>query len=268
MARGAGGKDVRRISSSCGPADPAAPGDAGRSLPRVFLPQDAFSDGTAVLDGQAFRHVVRVLRMGAGGRLVLLDGTGRAWVSELNRVGRFEASALLVRGIPEEGQPLREVHLAVPPLKGDRTELVLQKCTELGVSSFHIYPAERSVVRLEGRAEARRERFVSVCRSAAEQCGAFRLPDVHIWESPAAFLQQVRTDARFIAWEREDCLSARSALEGEQPCTLATGPEGGFSQREVDLWSEHGFRPVSLGRRILRAETAPIALCALALCSL
>ncbi|MEJ5299119.1 MAG: RsmE family RNA methyltransferase, partial [Armatimonadota bacterium] len=167
----------------------------------------------------------------------------------------------------EEGPPLREVHLAVPLLKGDRTELVLQKCTELGVSCFHIYPAERSVVRLADRAGARRERFQSVCRSAAEQCGAFRVPEVCIWESVQGFLAQVSTAGRFIAWEEEHRLSARDALQDGRPCTLATGPEGGFSRQEVDLWADHGFRPVSLGRRILRAETAAIAICALALCA-
>jgi 16S rRNA (uracil1498-N3)-methyltransferase len=266
MARGAGGQNLK--SSRQTGTSQRAPLTEARLLTRVFLPPEAFSDGMATLEGQVFRHVARVLRMGEGDHLLLLDGTGRGWVARLERVTRSDATAILLQGVVEEGPPLREVHLAVPLLKGDRTELVLQKCTELGVSCFHVYPAERSVVRLADRAGARRERFQSVCRSAAEQCGAFRVPEVRIWESTQGFLEQVSTAGRFIAWEEEHRLSARDALQDGRPCTLATGPEGGFSRQEVELWAGHGFRPVSLGRRILRAETAPIALCALALCTL
>ncbi len=265
MARGAGGKGVNSARASG--ASRGGGGSTERPLARMFLHPEAFRDGGAVLDGQAFHHAVRVLRMAAGDTLLLLDGSGRGWTARLERVMRSEATATLLHEVPEDASPGREVHLAIPLLKGDRTELVLQKCTELGVSEFHIYPAERSVVRMDGGG-GKRERFVAVCRSAAEQCGAFRMPEVRLWDSARAFLEQVRTPGRLIAWEEESALSARDALGGGEPCTLATGPEGGLTREEVDVWAGYGFRPVSLGRRILRAETAPIALCALALCAL
>ncbi|MEJ5297777.1 MAG: RNA methyltransferase PUA domain-containing protein, partial [Armatimonadota bacterium] len=116
MARGAGGQNLK---SSCPRGTSrTSPLTEARTLTRVFLPPEAFSDGMATLEGQAFRHVARVLRMGEGDHLLLLDGTGRGWVARLERVTRSDAAAILLQDVAEEGPPLREVHLAVPLLKG------------------------------------------------------------------------------------------------------------------------------------------------------
>lgn len=237
-----------------------------RSLTRVFVQPDRLKDGKACLDESQARHLVRVLRMQSGDRVGVLDGTGNAWIAVLEECRKSGAVARLVSPVANPHSESRRVELAVPLLKGEKLDLVLEKCTEMGVSAFHLFPARRSVARISDDAAAKLRRFRAICTSAAEQCGAFTLPDLHIWHSLQELLEHVEAPSRYVAWEHESPASGAAFAGVPGHCIVACGPEGGITHEEMDLWKRHGFQSVSLGGRILRAETAAIVLCALALC--
>lgn len=237
-----------------------------RTLPRVFVEPARIRDGRAVLDEPEARHLLRVLRLRDGDPIAVLDGLGNAWIAVLADCSRASAVASLVCQVPNADASLRHVEMVVPPLKGDRMHLVLQKCAEIGVSRFHIVSFKRCVARLSTD-RGRPDRYHAVLKSAAEQCGAFTVPEVQIWKDAASFLLSSLPERRYIAWEDEEHGSAGDIASGGEACVLASGPEGGLLREEVALWVKHGFRPVTLGNRILRAETAPIVLAGLALCA-
>ncbi len=209
---------------------------------------------------------MRVLRKQSGDRIGVLDGTGNAWIAVLEECRKSGAAARLETPVFNPHSGTRRVELAVPLLKGEKLDLVLEKCTEMGVSAFHLFPARRSVARISDDPSAKLRRFRAICTSAAEQCGAFTLPGLRIWPSLEELLEQVEAPSRYVAWEHEPPASGAAFAGEPDHCVVACGPEGGITEEELQMWKRHGFESVSLGGRILRAETAAIAMCALALC--
>lgn len=239
------------------------------ALPRFFVEnaKEVLPDCVIYLSPSNSRHLTTVLRKPQGSCVGLLDGFGRAWLARLEEPSGKQAAVRVLQEVADTRPTLRHVELAIPFLKGEKMDLVLQKATEMGVSVFHIVPAERSVVRLDrDRSGQKLARFTGIVTSAAEQCGAFVLPRVRVWNSLEDFFSSLPESSRYIAWENESGRSAMGLVRDDRPCVLASGPEGGFSEREILQWEGSGFQSISLGRRILRAETAAIALAALALC--
>lgn len=237
-----------------------------RGLTRVFAEPQSIMEGIAHLDESQAGHLTRVLRKSAGDPVGVLDGAGSGWIARLESCSKKSASARLLRAVPNPDLALRRVETVIGPLKGDRMDLVLQKCAEIGVCRFHIVPFERGVARVRAD-EAKQARYRAILRAAARQCGAFTIPDVRIWDDIEAFFPSALPALRYIAWEEEAAVPAAEIVEGSEPCVLATGPEGGLSAAEAALWVRSGFQTVSLGQRVLRAETAPIVMAGLALCA-
>jgi len=244
-----------------------------RRLTRVFVPPSRIQDHTVELSEPQARHLIRVLRKSVGDEIAVLDGTGGAWIAVLDEATKNRARARFTTDVPNPEVGMRHVELVVPPLKGEKMDFVLQKCTEIGVSVFHVVPMERSIARVRDNDESKLNRYRSIIVSAAEQCGAFILPKLNIWTQIDDFLCQIAPAERYIAWEEESRGSnsqksrLNSLLGGQNPCILATGPEGGLSAEEVGRWRSTGFESISLGARVLRAETAPMVFSALALCA-
>ena len=237
-----------------------------RRAPRTFVPVEAISEGRALFDKAKSKHIVRVLRMRDGDLVGVLDGLGNAWLGVLQDASSGCASVRLLRTVPNPEHSARDVQIAIPLLKGEKMDMVLQKCTEMGVSAFHIVPAERSVARVNGEMQGKLTRYRAIITSAAEQSGAFTLPIIRGWDDLDSFFSLIQCPLRYIAWEEEESRSCAEMAGQTDSCMLASGPEGGLSESEVERWRQNGFVTVSLGRRVLRAETAPIALSALALC--
>ncbi len=236
-----------------------------RRAPRIFAAPEQINSNDVVLSKEQANHIIRVLRKKPGDTVAVLDGQGRAWITRIKSCSKSAVTTQIVESVPNPCINQRSVQIALGSLKGDSLGVVLQKCTEIGVEAFHLVPAERSIARVKDP-QAKLIRCQSILTSAAEQCGAFVVPRVHIWERLDDFFKQVGCPSRYIAWENETAHDCRDIIKDLHPCILASGPEGGFSEEEVKRWTEHGFKPVSLGPHILRAETAPIALAAIALC--
>jgi 16S rRNA (uracil1498-N3)-methyltransferase len=213
-----------------------------------------------VLDGEAHRHLAKVLRLEAGHSLVIFDGGGTEIDARVLSVG--PRTIELVLG------DRRAVSLATASItllqavpKGDRMDLIVQKATELGVAQIVPVVTGRSVVRPSAM---RSRRWQTIAQEAARQSGRADIPEVTEPLLLPEAVARASSGARFVLWEEEHGQSLRRALEGgTREVTLLIGPEGGLAVGEVVEARTHGFVPVGLGPRILRVETAAIIAVAL-----
>lgn len=225
-----------------------------------FYVEHALGGTEADLPEHVARQVTSVLRMKAGDRLALFDGSGPEWVGELIHGGKSARVRLVERRDPAP-LPRRAVTLCQALLKGERMEWVLQKGTELGISVFQPLLTERVVAQKE-EVPARWRRIVI---EAAEQCGRSSLPALH---APVRLREALQTEKnKALCWEGERGRTLWSYMSEEAPgsVSLFIGPEGGFGDREVTEARAAGAISVSLGQQILRAETAALAASALVL---
>ena len=230
---------------------------------RFFVAPDCIDGDDAVVTGAVARQLSTVLRAAPGDRIALLDDTGREYIVTLSRVGAREAAGTVIGRTDDGGVPSAKITLYQAVLKADRFEQVLQKCTELGIATFVPVVAERSVPRVgENWASSRYPRWLRIITEAAEQSGRSRLP---VLEEPMVL--SAACDAAngvcLIPWEEERDTGIRVALREAggyamraNGVSVFTGPEGGLTEHEVRHAASRGIVPVSLGTRVLRAETA------------
>ena len=236
------------------------------SLRRFFVPHDALIGDKVRLEGDLAHRISRVLRLDAGDTVVLLDGGGAEYETRLEEVGPRSITGTVVSRRPGRPEPGVRLVLYQSLVKGERFDWVLEKGTEIGVAAFVPLLSTRNVRRPAPERLGRPERWHRVLREAAEQCGRSVLPDL----LPAQSLEEALStaaDLRFLPWEGEEALGLATALRQARPALQAVerptvavfiGPEGGFAVDEVALARQAGAQVVSLGRRILRSETAGI----------
>lgn len=230
---------------------------------RIYTPQ-ALAEGTELqLEEDAAHHVAVVLRMQPGEPLRLFDGRGGEYAAQILRV---EKKRVLLRVGAQDAttreSPLR-ITLAQCVSKGDRMDYTLQKAVELGVSCIVPIISERSVVRLDAeRWDKKREHWQQVVRSACEQSGRTVLPLVEPPAPLATWLAHPRLDKLRLTLDPRASTALRSLEPPQGGVTLLVGPEGGLSGAELKLAVQHGFTGLRLGPRVLRTETAGVALLA------
>lgn len=234
---------------------------------RFFVPTELSAGQAVELEPALAHRLRRVLRLGAGDALVLVDSGGREHEAVLERVDGSKAWARIVRERGTLPEAAVEIVLYQSLIKGDRFEWVLEKGTELGVARFVPLLVQRDVVRPRAERSGRSERWQRIVREAAEQCGRSVLPAI----APPLGLSEALASAgglRLLPWEEERTAGLRSVLReglaerkqaGRPLVSIFVGPEGGFTRQEVETALGLGARVVSLGRRILRSETAGIA---------
>jgi 16S rRNA (uracil1498-N3)-methyltransferase len=170
---------------------------------------------------------------------------------------------------PALGEPRVELSMYLCLTQREKFEWMLQKCTEVGAGSFIPVISSRSLVQSAAETEHKRERWERILQEAAEQCGRGKIPQLQAALSyPQACEAAQHSGARCILpWEEERSCSLQQALGGERPSRVALliGPEGGFSEEEAAMAVQAGFQLATLGRRILRAETAAVVAAALTL---
>jgi 16S rRNA (uracil1498-N3)-methyltransferase len=221
----------------------------------------------------AARHV-QVLRMQPGHTLTLFNGEGGEFTAEVQHMGRSDVRVVVGKHRDVECEAAIQVHLAVGMPANDRMDWLVEKATELGVHRITPLMTERSVVRLSGeRAEKKQAHWQAVAVSACEQCGRNRVPVIDVPESLNAWLARQTPQAEVVhavlsLHASTQPLNALRADAGASKTTwvLLNGPEGGLTDAEDAAARAKGFAAVSLGERVLRAETA--ALGALALLTL
>lgn len=238
---------------------------------RFFVSPETLTAPQVRLTQNLAHRISRVLRLSPGDHIYLLDGSGHEAEAEIIAISREEVLACVRGSYQLRTEPLTQVSLYQAALPGERFEWVLEKGTELGVSHFVPLICARNTAKLPvGGKDWERKlgRWQAIIRSAAEQSHRARLPRI---EAPMPFARAIMALAQpaIMAWEgsSSSLKPALAALAADKPSVLSAvvGPEGGFTDGEVALARSAGVRLISLGPRILRAETAGIALATLAL---
>ncbi len=229
---------------------------------RFFIDNLNYPDNTeAVLEGEEFVHAKTVLRITEGAEIVLLDNGGNEYSAIVTKVEKSRLSAHITGVNRGEREATTPIYLLIGALKGDKTELVVQKATELGIAKIGVFSSRYCSAYMN---ENKLERLNKVAREAAKQCLRSVAPEVVYFDNFTAALQSV-TDYNNKLFFCEFAESSDIELSGISGATaLVVGSEGGFADEEFALAKEIGFAGMSLGKRILRAETAAISVCALA----
>jgi 16S rRNA (uracil1498-N3)-methyltransferase len=233
-------------------------------MPRFYCPAPLAAGLALSLPAGAARHV-QVLRLQPGDVITLFNGEGGEFEAHITRMGRSEVDVTLGAHHAVEREAARAVHLLVGITANERMDWLVEKATELGVASITPLVAERSVLKLKAeRAEKKLAHWQGVAVAAAEQCGRNRVPTVQPAVTLAEWVKKAPSGERWVLTLSAHS-QALSAMVGTAPVTVLSGPEGGLSPSEEALALSAGFTPISLGARVLRAETAPLAV--LAICA-
>ncbi len=235
---------------------------------RFMVSSRSIRDGYASFNGELHHHMARVLRLRPGDELLLVDEQGRSHQGVIDQITQeWTAVRLTVtrEAAPPSISPAITIVQGLP--RGEKIDLVLQKGTELGVNGFSLFRADRSVPRLTGdKLQSRLERWERIVFEAARQSERFDLPQVVWIPSARDAAENVKADLKLLLWERGTSVHLRetlAALPRPASIAIAIGPEGGFAPDEFQAFSDQGFIPVTLGKRILRTETAALAMTAI-----
>ena len=233
-------------------------------MPRFYCPTPLATGHALSLPAGAARHV-QVLRLQPGEVITLFNGEGGEFDATVIRMGRSDVEVAVGAHHPVERETVRAVHLLAGITANDRMDWLVEKATELGVASITPLVAERSVLKLKGeRADKKLAHWQGIAVASAEQCGRNRVPMLHAAVTLKEWLVRAEAGQRWVLSLSEGT-QALSAMSGSAPVTVLSGPEGGLSPSEEASALAAGFVPVTLGPRVLRAETAPLAV--LAVCS-
>jgi 16S rRNA (uracil1498-N3)-methyltransferase len=207
--------------------------------------------------------------MGPGDRFILMDGMGNHYRVRIESVGRHDLSVQIEEKLPPPSQSPLNITIGQAVLKSKAMDMVIQKCSELGVNRLIPFYSERTVFTARGgHLENRMRRWLEVSRGSAKQSGRQKPLEIGRPLALSEFLQVQRKHHAFkiILWEGEKIRDLKETIRRSSPpenITGLIGPEGGFTESEIVSASNSGFIPVTLGQRILRAETANIALTAI-----
>ncbi|RSZ38255.1 MULTISPECIES: 16S rRNA (uracil(1498)-N(3))-methyltransferase [unclassified Variovorax] len=229
-------------------------------MPRFHCSVPLSAGASLALPADAARHV-QVLRMQPGDALTLFDGAGGEYAATVERMGRSDVSVTVGTHLAVEREAPRAVHLAVGMPANERMDWLVEKATELGVASIQPLATAHGVLRLAGeRAEKKRAHWEAIAIAACEQCGRNRVPVIHPVQSLSGWLEaQGGPAARLVLSLAEGTRSLAGLDAAAQGVTVLSGPEGGLSGSEEQQAIARGFAPVTLGSRVLRAETAALA---------
>ena len=230
---------------------PATPAWPPKSLPRLFV-RAQLGEGVRVdLDAGQANYLGNVMRLGEGAELLVFDGSSGEWLARISEAGK-KRMALTVERRTREPEAIPDVWLAFAPVKRTQTDWLVEKATELGAAKLIPVITHRTIAE-----RVRLERLRSIAIEAAEQCGRTRLPTI---DEPVSLAQFLKQADRAIYFADEGGGEPAASAFKPGPAVILTGPEGGFTDDErAVIRAAPNAIPVSLGPRILRAETAALA---------
>jgi len=233
-------------------------------MSRFYVPQPQIERGLLKVVGSEVRHIRRVLRLRVGDKLAVFDDSAKEYQGIIMEEG---PSSVVIKVentlLPPEESPL-EITLAQSLLKGEKMEYLIQKATELGIKNIIPFFSSRSVPLLDKSKRLRRyHRWEKIAIGASKQCGRVVVPKIEPFQDYSEMLQMASSEStRLILWEREGIglKELLKELNEKEKIFFIVGPEGGMSHEEVEEARRAKFIPITLGRRILRSETASLCL--------
>jgi len=232
-------------------------------MQRYFVSCEQMNDTKVVVTGDDVNHMAKVMRFLPGDRVICCNGEGRDVLAEIEKITSEHIQLKILEELSESRELPLKVTIAQGLPKGDKMDFIIQKGTELGAFSFLPFTSRYTVVKLDEKKEKKRvERWKKIAKEAAEQSHRSLVPHIANPLGWRELLAKVSSfDYALFAYEKEEETPLYQALKGipkEASILLVIGPEGGFSEDEAREAEEAGMQRVSLGRRILRTETASL----------
>jgi 16S rRNA (uracil1498-N3)-methyltransferase len=244
---------------------PSKRGSGGVTIPRIHVPRP-LKEGNLLELGKENLHYIRsVLRMKKGDRLTVMDGTGWECEAVIDHISKEGASAAVIKACIFREKDIRITLMQSLP-KANKMDFIVEKATELGAEHIFSFQSTRSVPRLTPeKADLKLERWQTIAVEASRQCGRADIPDIQgILSFEEALSWPGHGALKLIFWEEEAALDVKQILrdkgnDGMRDISVIIGPEGGFTKEEIAKAGEKGFVSVSLGRQVLKVETAVLA---------
>ena len=216
--------------------------------------------------GREARYINNVLRMKKGQELIIMDGKGQSFACAIEKVSYQEVTVRIKGPLPSQLSSPTKITLCQALIKAQAMDYVIQKATELGVDAIRLFSSGRTVIKIEpARATAKMSRWIEIMKAACRQCNRADLPNL---EPPVPFEEMLESAPendilKILLWENEENLGLKEIFNRPSPpphIWAVVGPEGGFTPDEIDAARKSGFQTVSLGNRIIRADTAALSL--------
>ena len=230
-------------------------------IPNIYTESSLSLNSEIELDPNAAQHIAKVLRMKKGFKLNLFNGDGFYYAAELTDVDRRSVRVAITERTACDTESALETQLAIVISRGDRMDYAIQKATELGVHSIVPLTSERCEVKLtDEREDKRLKRWQQVAISACEQCGRARIPAIHSIQSLETYISgPLAKDTLKLVLHHRDTQDLTSISPPPRSVCMLIGPEGGLTSDEIEAAKNQGFMACTLGPRVFRTETAPIA---------
>lgn len=236
---------------------------------RFFVEKEQIGPETVHITGPDVNHIKNVLRMKAGEQIRISDGESGDYLCEVSELSEDVVTAAILEKLTETTELPAKIYLFQGLPKGDKMELIIQKAVELGVHEIIPVATKRAVVKLDAKKEeSKRKRWQGIAESAAKQSKRLVIPEIHkalSFKEALAYADDM--EKKLLPYENAEGITAtrRAVAECMEGMRIAVfiGPEGGFDESEVDEAFAAGFQPITLGRRILRTETAGLTMLSL-----
>lgn len=230
------------------------------TVSRIFQPTTLHENTTIQLEEGAAHHLARVLRAKIGDEVILFNGEGNEYAGVIANIDKKSVSVQIKNLIARCSESPLELYLAQGISRGEKMDYTIQKAVELGIKKIFPLLTERCNVKLdEERREKRLQHWRSIVISACEQSGRNHIPDIQAPQTLERFLENSAADFKFVLAPLADKKLAQMPIQKNSRIILMIGPEGGLSEREIQLAEQKNFLPLNLGPRVLRTETAAVA---------
>jgi len=235
---------------------------------RFFVHPEALNQKAGLISGSDAKHIIKVLRLKESDRLFLFDGRGYDYEAEIVRVSPEKVEVNVLKKFPSKSEPVVHITVAQALLKDRKMDDIIRQVTELGILRWIPFPAHRSVSRLDRRRlSSRMERWERIAKESLKQCGRNKTPAIISAHSFEAMLSlSENSDMKIVFWENATAALTDFKCLHEKPVQhifMGIGPEGGFTEEEIEKATVCGFRTLSLGPRILKSDTATVSACTL-----
>ena len=228
-------------------------------MPKFFVEPNQVKDNLIYILGEDAKHIKTVLRSREGDELTLCDGLGMDYFCRIKALEEGVV-AEIIGSEPCQSEPKTKITLYQGLPKADKMELIIQKCVELGVDRIVAVSTERCIVKLDKKEEKKLERWQKIAEAAAKQSGRGKIPEIapKVLRFSQALAEAKKLSGAIIPYEKEENRGIRSFVENfsGQEIGVFIGPEGGFTEEEIQSAIDAGVLPITLGKRILRTETA------------
>lgn len=233
------------------------------SLPRIFTSEPLAVDAELTLDSSASTHLTKVLRLIAGDEVILFNGSGGEYITEISTADKRKTSVIPKKHRHTDTQSSLDITLCQALAKGERVDFAVQKTAELGVNAIQLLHTERCQFGLKGeRAEKKLAHWQKIATSACEQSGRDTIPSILPPQKLEEFFSNIEANALIVILDTNPDIKRKlpDQIPSKQKIYVLVGPEGGFSPAEIELAATKNALGINLGKRILRTETAGITL--------